>query len=844
MTPRFEKRLHPALREWFHAQFEDYSPIQRQALPLTTAGKNTLILAPTGTGKTLAGFLSVLSELGHRSESGALHNAVGAVYVSPLKALDRDIHRKLEPPLAALNAALPPGGRIRMDVRTGDTEMPLRARQQRHRPHLLLTTPESLASLISQVGWKEGLRPFVVLVDEIHAFAENKRGSLLTLVLERLEERAGVPMQRLGLSATAWPHDAVRKLLCGTRPCEIASVNVARAHRLEIAVPPPDLKLPAGGYSPFRTAPLTSELVKRARCSLVFTSTRSAAEMLGLALKVLLPEEEERIAVHHGSIGREERHTVEEALADGLLRAVMCSTSLELGVDFQAVDQVLLIGCPRGVSRALQRLGRSGRRLDGVARGLLVPLTLPDLLECIAIREAARNGRLDPLRVPRAPLDVLAQSLLGMAVERQWKLDEAYALVRRAGPYANLSRDDFDAVVNYLSGGGRVLGAYGKIVVDDGMMRVASRKAAREYYTNIGAISDDFQVKIMLRGRSNLGSVEEGFLATLQPGEAFIIGGRSVKLKMLHQTTAIVEAATGERVKTPRWMGGKMSLTAQLSAEERRLRQLLREAWAEGGREACRRALVRECAIPEELAQIAADYVARQVRAAPVPVESPVQVEIIEQKRAVLLLFHVVAGRAINRALAWAAGQRYARWRGLSASVVANFDDHAFLISVDRRKEASVDIMREWFNPNGWREDLAAALAATETLGRKFRNVAEIGQLLPKRTLHGNVNPRSASWTGSLLYSTLLKHEPDHPLLREAQREVLEDQLDATNAERESARIYEAPWEVIRLPRPSPFALPLFSSFHAEVLMTQNPDAALDEIVNRLYDEWAETESN
>ena len=398
-----------------------------------------------------------------------LPNAVCAIYVSPLRSLGRDIHRNLEPPLEAINAGLSLGRRIRMEVRTGDTSNAERSKQQRLRPHLLLTTPESLSSILSQNGWSDAFHPFAVIVDEIHAFAESKRGTLLALALERLEAKTGAPLQRIGLSATAHPVEAVERLLCGSRACAVASVDTLRTYRLDIAVPEDDRILPPAGHNPFRAAQVVADRIAQAHCTLAFCTTRSATERLGLAVRFLLPEWEDKIAVHHGSVDREERQAIESLLATGDLKAVVCSSSLELGVDFAAVDQVLLIGPPRGVSLALQRLGRSGHRIGGIVAGSIVPLSLPDVIESIALQHAAEFGHLDYLSIPEAPLDVLAQALLGMSIEHEWTLDEAFALVRRAGPYSALSRADFDAVVEYLSGGGKVLGGYGtygKIAVE------------------------------------------------------------------------------------------------------------------------------------------------------------------------------------------------------------------------------------------------------------------------------------------------------------------------------------------------------------------------------------------
>jgi ATP-dependent Lhr-like helicase len=830
--------LHPALYAWFTATYPKLSEIQQLALPHTLAHENTLILAPTGSGKTLAAFLSVLSNLAARAAAGQLKNAICAVYVSPLKALDNDIHRNLSPALDALNAVLPAGSRLRMEVRTGDTSNADRSRQNKLRPHLILTTPETLSSILSQSAWREhGLDPDTIVVDEIHSFAENKRGSLLALCLERMENRVQRPVQRIGVSATAWPIEAMQRLLCGTRACAVAKVDIRRAHRLEIVPPEPGAWLPPAGYNSFRIAPVVATLVEKARCSIAFVMTRSGVERLGLALRILLPDLDDHIAVHHGSMDRETRLEIEDGLKTGFWRAVVASSSLEMGVDFSSVDQVVLVGTPRGVSTALQRLGRSGHRVDGVAQGALVPLSLPDLLECVALREAAREGRLDALRIPSAPLDVLAQVLLGMSIEREWTCDEGFALVTRAGPYLDLRRQDFDDILQYLAGHGKVLGpygTYGKIELRDKTFRVASRKTARDYYMNLGVISADYEMKIMSAKNRMLGAVEEAFIASLQADEAFIMGGRPVRVKRIHQNMAVVEPAQGEVVKTPRWMGNKMPLTAQLAQEELKLRREMRDAYARGGARACAEHLRTAYSVSENVAVRLGSFLAHQAQATPIPTDSPVIAERVVKGRNMLLLVHVVAGRAVNRSLAWVAAARIAKGQ----SAVANFDDHSFLLSLDARLEVTEDSLQAAFDPNHWMEDLRCILSTTETLGSSFRRIAEIGQLLPRKNLRGPVSAKAATWNGSLLYKTLMEHEPEHPLVREAVREVLEDQCDAATALQEATRIFETPIRILDLPRPSPFALPLFTAFNREVLIAPDPERALDDLVAAIYGEW------
>lgn len=817
----------PSLSAWFVANFSAPTHTQQLAWRRTFHGGHTLILAPTGSGKTLSAFFSVLAQLGARAQRGKLPNAVLAVYVSPLRALGRDIYRNLEAPLQALNAALPPSNRVRMEIRTGDTAPNDRARMSRRRPHLLLTTPESLSSLLSQQPWRDGFEPETVIVDEIHSFAENKRGSLLALTLERLQARAPHTLQRIGLSATAQPAEAVAQLLCGRRPCSIVSDSIRRMHRVEIHAP---AALPAAGYDPGRIAHAVIDAVQQAQTTLAFTATRSAAERLGLALTLLLPDEENRIAVHHASVERAAREEVEQRLAAGQMRAVVCSTSLEMGVDYANVDQVLLIGTPRGVSRALQRLGRSGHRVGGVAFGRILPLSLPDLMEALALRQAVLAGYIEDLRIPQAPLDVLAQCLLGMAVERPHGIEEAWALARAAGPYLQLTRPDFDAALNYLAGGGQVLARFGKIIMENGEFRVASAKLAREYFQAIGTISEDFRVRIVTKNHRRLGEVEEGFLTSLRPGEAFSIGGKAVEVETLHGAIAVVKPSASDRVTTPRWMGGKMPLSTRMAEEELRLRRHLRAAWSEGGRPHVEAVLREVYQATMQHAELAGAFIERQCHAAPIPIDSPVQFEFVSRAKRRLLMVHCVAGRAVNQSLAWVAAHRLAR----GESVVSNSDDHGHLLVLNHKIDVSESALRQAYNPAGFLADLETVLKTTDTLGRRFRTVAETGQLVKRR----GSGQRFQAWNGALIYQTLLTYEPNHLLVKETVREVLGDMLDAPNALRHAEHIFHEKWEIFEHPRPSPFALPLFAAFNREVLLAQDPGKAFDEFAASIYEEW------
>ncbi|MBI2685643.1 MAG: DEAD/DEAH box helicase [Acidobacteria bacterium] len=401
----------PALTTWFHANFAAATQTQQLAWRRTFHGGNVLVFAPAGSGKTVSAFFSVLAQLGARANRGKLPNAVLAVYITPFRTLGSDIRRNLEEPLAALNATLPRSRRIRMEIRTGGIAHTSR------RPHLLVTTPESLSALLSRDEWREVFEPEIVVVDDLHAIAESKRGSLLALTLERLHARAPHTLQRIGLSAAAQPAEAMAQLLCGRRTCSIVSDSIRRMHRLEIQVP---AHLPPAGSDPTPISGAVIEAVRQARTTLAFTATPFAAEQLGLAVSQRMPEDE-----------------------DHQLRILAAAGFSDFAVNYSGVEQVLLLGTPRSVSGALQRLARNGQRMGGVAFGRIVPLNVPDLLEAFALRQAVLAGYIEDVVIPQAPLDVLAQCLPGMGDD----IEQAWELVRSAGPYLHLARRDFDRVL-------------------------------------------------------------------------------------------------------------------------------------------------------------------------------------------------------------------------------------------------------------------------------------------------------------------------------------------------------------------------------------------------------------
>ncbi|HWA85338.1 MAG TPA: DEAD/DEAH box helicase, partial [Opitutus sp.] len=575
---RLFRALHPALAAWFRRRFTHFAPAQHAAIPEILAGHSVLLASPTGSGKTLAAFLGVFDHLAKARAAGALPAGIACVYVSPLRALAYDLQKNLNEPLRELGWDW-----LRIAARTGDTSPKDRAAQRRKPPHILVTTPEILTLHLSQPARIPAFYATrFLIVDELHALAENKRGALLMVAAERLEEilsplASGLSpartLVRVGLSATVAPLETVAAFLTGPgRDCRIAEITQRKPARIEVFSPLREHAYPPAGYTASRVLKELGALLLERETTLIFTNTRSGAESIGLRLKQLLPELTDLIEVHHASLDRSVRLEIEDRLKRGELRAVVCSTSLEMGIDIGSIDTVVMISAPKGVSRALQRIGRSGHSMGRISHGILVASNINDLAECAVTARMMARRELDPVKIHDNPLDVLAQTLVGLAVFGSVTPDEAFALVRRSYPFRALDRALFDRVLRYLRGGGVSLernyeNIFGKVRVDaSGALVRTSPRVARTFYQNIGTIASVDMVRVRL-GRRNLGEVEEDFIKGLRPGDVFILNGRAVRLVRERLLTAHVVAAGKSLPTVPRWYANKFPLGSGLAAE-------------------------------------------------------------------------------------------------------------------------------------------------------------------------------------------------------------------------------------------------------------------------------------
>ena len=835
------KRLHPRLADWFRATYGSFTDAQLRCVPSILERKSILLTSPTGSGKTLAGFLGVFDDFLRRLEARKLSLGVHCLYISPLRALTYDIGKNLRAPLLEMGLEKD----LFIHVRTGDTSASERAKFRRKPAHFLVTTPESLAVMLAQESYAAHLASCrFVIVDELHSFAGNKRGVDLALSLERLERLVSLPNEktwplcRVGLSATAAPLKLLAKFLAGgNRPCRIAQATMEKESIVEVFSPIRRKPYPPAGYTGIRLYAELAELIRSRRSVIVFTNVRSAAEQLGLRLKELLPELADQIETHHASLDRSVRMEVEDRLKNGELRAVVCSTSLELGIDIGAVDLVVMVATPKGVSRAIQWIGRSGHSLNKTSHGVLVATNINDLVEATATAQLVREAVLDPIQVLEKPNDVLAQHVVGMAALAPIAVAEAFAIVRRAYPFRELERDEFEHVLEYLTGGGESLqrqytGLFGKIAIEDGIISLAHPRVTREFLVNIGTIVSEGFVSVLL-GRRRLGSVEEGFIKQLQVGDLFVLGGRVVRLIDTGVQEAYVERADGHLPTIPRWNAAKMPLTSGLAKAVRNMRADLAERLRAASDAEAIDWLVESYQISISNAQPIVEFFRAQLAISEIPVVGKLLIELYREDDFSHYFFHSLIGRSANDALS-----RIVAWRvqdRIGGNALVTIDDYGFLLTLRRFQELPLAQWKGCFRRAEAEEDLHAALRGSELVKWQFRGVAQTGLMVPRNLPGRERKPRQLSWSSEVLFRVLEQHEPDHPLLEEAYRQATHTFLDAQTAYDFLDDVQKYEWTLRELPVVSPFSFPIYASKIKESMMLEDPAAALERIYFEMY---------
>ena len=822
------KKLHPYVKEWFENSFDDFTPAQKQAIPEIHKGNNILVSSPTGSGKTLTAFLSVINELTALADKGELEDKVYCIYISPLKALDNDIERNLEQPLKEIEKIAEKPLGIRKAVRTGDTTQYQRTKMLKHPPHILITTPETLSILLVAPKFREKLSHVkYVIVDEIHSLAENKRGVHLSLSLERLQHLIG-GFTRIGLSATVSPLEEVAKFLVGyeygvERDCILVDINYLKELDIEVISPVDDIVIADDEDTRMATYALIDDLVMEHKTTLIFTNTRSATERYVYNLKKLYGEHfnSNNIMAHHSSLSKESRLETEEKLKKGELKAVVSSTSLELGIDIGYIDLVILINSPKSVSRALQRIGRSGHRLHEKSKGRIIVTDRDELVECSVLLKNAKEGKIDNIKIPKDCLDVLSQHIYGMGIENPWDIDYAYDVIRKSYCYNDLERDDYEDVLSYLAGEYVELEeryVYAKIWIDYKENTFGKRgKLARMLYsTNIGTIPDHSAVIVKCDGEP-IGKVEEDFMEKLKKGDSFVLGGRTYKFNYGKGMTINVSPASGPPT-IPSWYSEQLPLAFDLAVDIQRFRYILESKFQYGrSKEEIIEFLHEYLYVDEFAANSIYEYFNEQFLYAQIPHKQKLLVEYYTgfggRK---FVVFHSLFGRktndAIARAVAYVASDRNKR------NITISITDNGFYLSSDGKMGALEALKR--LNPNNFENILIRSLDKTETLASRFRHCAGRSLMTLRRYKGHEKSVGRQQVRGKILLKYIQEMDNNFPILKESRREATEDYMDIKNAKRVISWISSGEMEIktINTIIPSPFAFNLVSQGYLEVL--------------------------
>jgi ATP-dependent Lhr-like helicase len=798
--------LHPTVAAWCDEHLGAPTPPQAQAIPLARDGDAALICSPTGTGKTLAAFLPVMSRLAELRDADELFPRPYCLYISPLRALSYDVEVNLRRPLREMGLLERPNseravvrrGRIREQfvrtgVRTGDTPLEERRLMIARPPHVLITTPESLALMLAMPSYRKSLAAVeTVIVDEVHALASNKRGVQLSLLLEQLGELATGPVRRVGLSATVSPLDRIAAFTAGVdRPCRIVDCRALRSIKLDVVAPFAGATVPLAG-----AARAMLKMTHDVRTTLVFTNVRSQAERVAHEMEnagepaseidlIEAPKNtavrDRTIGVHHSALERNVRHRVEAALRAGTLRTVVCSTSLELGVDIGFIDRVLLLGGARGMTSTLQRVGRAGHRPGAIAAGIVVAQDRDDIIEAAATRRCIADGVIEDVQIPEEPLDVLAQWLVGLAVpDRRVAIRDALALARRAYPYRALQEADLRACVDYLAGRGagpdeahtRRIGA------DDDAFYGLGREASAAYFENVGTIPDEQTVSVHSNG-TGIGRLDEGFASGLREGDVFLLEGRTLRVKEIGPRGLRVEPHVG-KPNVPQWSSHIKGVPPALAREIGALRRGVADALTAGGPQRALAYLRERYNLEGVEAAHVVRYIAQQRALSDIPDERRAIVEIYRMDARQTAVFHTCAGRRVNETLARIVGARIARRHRVNAQLTT--DDNGFLIALPAKLHLPDAEWAGLLNTERFDDDLLAGLRSSHLLRAHFRYVSNTGLLVLRRAGGRTLRRGALAWNAAKIFDRLFSADRDFPLIRETLRVVTRDLLDAPAA--------------------------------------------------------------
>mgnify|MGYP001555606034 CR=1 FL=1 len=830
--------------EWMEAKGRRPFEFQRRTWSHALHGREGMLLAPTGSGKTLA----LLGPTLIRALSGAhagppaqahcpkttpaspprkggnrpVPGGTRLIWITPLRALAKDLETNMRQAVEELGL----GDRLRVERRTGDITASVRRRQNERMPEILLTTPESLHVLFASKGHARHFRALErVVVDEWHEFLGSKRGTQVELALARLASIR--PEARLwGISATIGNVDEAAEVLFGSAERAGRAERVAPRLDKEIEIrsilPDRIEELPWSGHLGIHLLERALPLLKPPGSVLVFTNTRAQSEIWFRAVLEAMPELAGEIALHHGSLTRDVRGWVEDALRDGTIRVVVCTSSLDLGVDFSPVDRVIQVGSPKGIARFVQRAGRSGHAPGQVSRIHFLPTHALELLEAAALRSACRRGELERRTALHKPMDVLVQYMVTIAVSDGFRPEELLQEVRRTWAYGEVSDGEWERLLDFVRSGGAALRRYpnyAKVEVDEeGLHRVLDRRIARRHRMSIGTIASDAMLRVKVVGGGSLGSVEEWFVSRLEPGDTFWFAGRNLELVRVRQMTAWVRRAKGASKTIPSWLGGRMSLSSNLSDGLRRMlleagEQAERVEEAERGEGAERgtadpAGARRSETSPEPELEIHRPILRVQKLRSILPRPDQFLVEVSKSREGWHAFFFPFEGRSAHEGLSALIATRMAARQPISFTMAMN--DYGFELLCDQPVEWNEPLIRDLLCVDGLQRDLMRSVNASELARRRFREIGRIAGLVFQGFPGQTRSDRHLQMSSSLFYDVFTQYEPDHLLLEQAVDEVLQLQLEEQRIRRVLERIRKQTLHVVPTKRFSPLAFPIF----------------------------------
>src|SRR3989449_2856883 len=831
MTTLLPQDFHPVVQRWWASRFAEPTDAQLEGWSAIRRGEHTLIAAPTGSGKTLAAFLTAIDQLLREAkEQGGLPDEVRVIYVSPLKALSADIHKNLAEPRREIRA-LAPDVKITAAVRSGDTPQNERAAMLRTPPHILVTTPESLYLLLTAERSRAMLRTArVVIVDEIHAVVQSRRGAHLALSLERLDHVCGRPLQRIGLSATQKPIEEVARFLKDGAPCSIVDRGPQPRIALAIEVARSPLEAVMSGEVWQEIYERLIELMESHRTTLVMVNTRRLAERMAHQLSEKLGNE--YVAAHHGSLAKEARLEAEARLRDGKLKVLVATASLELGIDIGHVDLVCQISSPHRIATLLQRVGRSGHTVRGVRKGRVFPLTRDDLVECAAMLRGVRDGELDRVAIPDAPLDVLAQQIVAeTAAQEKWEEHALLCLVRRAFPYRNLEPSDFKDVVEMLSRGYATRnGRRGALIHYDSIERqLRARKGSRmSAILNGGAIPEVFDYRVLLEPEGHfLGTLNEDFAIESLPGDVFQLSNTSWRILRIGNGVVRVADAEGQPPSMPFWLGEAPARSDEMTAAVSRLRAGVDALLpgpdarrADGELDAAMEFLVESFGLKREAAEQIAAYLAegkRSLGALPTT-ETLILERFFDESGGMQLVLHAPFGSRINRA--WGLALRKKFCQGFNFELQAAATEEGIILSLGSSHSFALQEVFRYLHPNSVRETLVQAVLDSPIFETRWRWSTTLALAVPRNRGGARVpNQLQRMYAEDLLQSVFpdaaacldnlqgAREVPQHPLVQQALRDSLEEALDLPGLLRELQTLFSGELKLLAKDTPEPSVL-------------------------------------